>query len=220
MARPSYGYRNAAGKKIVGTTTLLGILNSSGSSDFLLDWAAKLQREGKNWKEVRNQAGAHGTLLHEMCEKHLPNDPVRPEGVPDEQWEKLRSSYVSLAGWWKREAPKTVLAEEPLVSEKYQYGGTLDGLMEWNGGLWLYDFKTGSQVGAKEVCQMAMYRQLLDECKGLRPCGAVLLHAPTKEPGYMHPVVIQESDLDLAWEVCLHLLAIYRMLPALKAVAD
>lgn len=226
MARPSYGYRNADGKKIVGTTTVCGLVNFSGSSDFLLDWAAKLQREGVNWKEYRNSLGEHGTVLHELCEHFLPGEPVRPltteKGKPigDEQWTKLLASYKAIAAWWSKEKPEVVMAEKPLVSERYQYGGTLDGLMRWRGALWLYDFKSGSQVGAKEVVQMAAYRQLLDECEGQRPIGAVLIHAPTKDPGYMRTVVCEERDLDAGWLVFERALDIYRALPALKEVAE
>ncbi len=43
MARPAHGYRNAAGNKIPGTTTIIGRFKESGG---LLQWAFKQGASG------------------------------------------------------------------------------------------------------------------------------------------------------------------------------
>lgn len=205
MARPQYGYRNAAGRKVPGVTTVLKNVQTM-DGDILCSWAAKLARAGQDWRQVRSAAGDHGTMLHELCETKLPHalaDGDRPAAATDEAWEKLKLTYAAVRAWWLRETPVIISAEEALVSERYQFGGTYDALVEWRGQPWLLDYKTGSQVGAKEVAQMAAYREMLDECKGVRPVGAVLVHAPTKEPGYVRPVVLPTEALDAGWRLFL-----------------
>ena len=234
MARPNMGYRNAAGKKVPGTTTVLKSL-SLLDSDILCSWAAKLARAGQDWRATRAAAGAHGTMLHELCETRLPNalDPEkdRPAALTsEEQWEKLKLSYAAIRTWWLQHEPRLLLAEEPLVSELYQFGGTPDGLVSFPrdipaygvvaGEPWLFDYKTGSQVGGKEVAQMSAYRQLLLETKGVAVHGAILIHAPTKEPGYMRPVVIPSSALDTGWQLFAAALTVYRGAPVLAAVCE
>src|SRR6266542_423234 len=214
MARPQFGYRNAAGKKIPGSTTVLKSV-SLMDSDILCGWAAKLARMGKDWKSERSAAGAHGTMLHELCETRLPDalDAMedKPAGATDVAWGKLQASYAAIREWYLKYGPKVIFAEQPLVSEAHQFGGTPDGVVEFPqdvpaygvlaGDPWLFDYKSGSMVGAKEVAQMASYRQLLREAKGWSVRGAILLHAPTKEPGYMRPVILDGAALDLGWTV-------------------
>jgi hypothetical protein len=207
MARPQLGYRNSAGKKVPGVTTVLKNIQTM-DGDILCAWAAKLARAGEDWRKVRQAAGDHGTMLHELCETKLPNalaDGDRPAGATDEAWEKLRASYSAIRDWCLAHNPKTLIAEVPLISEEYQFGGTLDACVELDMGNglepWILDYKTGSMVGAKECAQMAAYRHLLAENKGLMVAGALLIHAPTKEPGYMRPVRLDAEVLDLGWEL-------------------
>jgi hypothetical protein len=207
MARPQRGYRNAADKKVPGSTTVLKYVQTM-DGDILCSWAAKLARAGQDWRKVRQDAGDHGTMLHELCETKLPNALIeadKPTAATPEAWEKLKASYSAIEEWWLNKTPKMLIAEEPLVSEQFQFGGTMDACVELDMGNgrepWLLDYKTGSMVGAKECAQMASYRQLLSECKGVRPVGAILIHAPTKEPGYMRPVKLDAATLDAGWAI-------------------
>lgn len=222
MARPSFGYRNAAGKKVPGVTTVLKHV-SLMDGDVLCGWAAKLARQGKDWKAERQAAGDHGTMLHELCETKLPGELVdadRPEAATDEAWRKLQLSYAAIRAWWLAAKPTILIAEEPLVSERFQFGGTLDALVDLGGEPWLLDYKTGSQVGAKEASQMAAYRQLLDEVKGIRPVGAVLIHAPTKEPGYVRPVKLDTAALDLGWRIFEAAMVVQAAGPQLASICE
>lgn len=236
MARPQLGYRNGEGRKIIGSTSVLKYVQTM-DSDILCSWAAKLARQGKDWKSERSAAGDHGTMLHELCETRLPHALVeadKPANATPEAWEKLKLTYAAIRELWRLWTPQLVFAEEPLVSELHQFGGTLDGCAKFPhgaglpggplvirpGATWLYDFKTGSQVGAKEVGQMASYRQLLLECKGIEVEGAVLLHAPTKEPGYVRPVFLDSSALDDGWELFKCGLVVNGVIPRLQALTE
>jgi hypothetical protein len=229
LARPSYGYRNKDDKRVPGVTTVLGVTNGGMSPDALCGWAVKLSKQGKNFKQERELAGAHGTMLHELCETKLPNDLVeadRPEGCDDNRWAALKASYGAILAWERKHAPKTVLAEKPLVSELYQYGGTLDRVATMStepyvqDGPWLLDYKTGSHIGPKEVAQMAAYRQLLRECEGIDVQGAVLIHAPTRDAGYMRPIRLTPAMLDIGWSYFESSLRVYRCIPPLAEVCE
>jgi hypothetical protein len=212
MARPVGGY-SRDGKKVLGSTSVLKYLQFM-DGDILCSWAAKLAREGQDWRKVRSAAGAHGTKLHDLAEFKLPNplDPVkdRPPNTTDESWEKLQRTYAALREWHLLHNPKVILHEEPLYSAQYNFAGTPDGVAQFPkdipeygllaGDDWLFDWKSGSQIGAKEVCQMASYRQLLAETRGIFVKGALLMHAPTREPGYVRPVALSSEVLDMGWE--------------------
>lgn len=222
MARPMRGYRNAADKKVPGSTTVLKHVQTM-DGDILCSWAARLARGGEDWRKVRQAAGDHGTMLHELCETKLPGALVeadKPAAATPEAWEKLKASYSAIEEWWLTKTPKMLIAETPLVSELFQFGGTMDACVEVDMGNgpepWLLDFKTGSMVGAKECAQMASYRQLLRECKGIDVKGALLIHAPTKEPGYMRPVRLDPATLDAGWTIFTSALAVGRAIKAIE----
>lgn len=213
MARPAFGYLNKAGQKVPGSTTVLKNV-SLMDTDILCNWAARLAREGKDWKKERRTAGEHGTFLHELCEKRLPNDLVdgdRLPGMGDIQWERLKLSYAEILKWYRENEPKIIFAEEAMVSEAFQFAGTPDAVWTFEKGLPQYsvlpgqavlgDYKTGGMVGAKEIAQMASYRQLLKENGIADVVGSILIHAPTKQPGYMRPIWLSPMILDLGWKV-------------------
>lgn len=226
MGRPTYGYRNAADRKVPGVTTILKEVTAGMDTDILCSWSARLAREGKDWKTERNKAGGHGTALHELCEKRMPSilaeedRRVCPDAVTDEAWVKLQSSYAAIRAWWLKNSPRVLIAEEALVSEAYQFGGTLDAMVELEGQPWLLDYKTGSMVGAKEVAQMAAYRRLLHEVKGIVVVGAVLIHAPTRDAGYVRPVRLSATALDLGWDLFEAALSAHRIVPLLAEACE
>jgi hypothetical protein len=237
MARPIGGYRDANGMKIPGSTSVLKNINTM-DTDILCNWAAKMQREGKDWRVVRRSAGAMGSILHDLCENRLPNalDPLadRPGSIKDASfdaaWEGLQKSYEAIRAWYVKYGPKVVYAEEPLGSDKYLYAGTPDAVVVFPddipeygvlaGQPWLLDYKTGRIIGAKEVAQMASYRQLLSENSKYDVRGAILIHAPTTAPGHMQPVVLDSLVLDRGWLIFEAALVVERQLPALREVFE
>jgi hypothetical protein len=232
MARPAFGYRNANGDKVPGSTTVLKYATFM-DTDILCNWAAKLAKEGKDWKLVRRSAGEHGSHLHDLCEKRLPHvlsTADRVPGLDDATWGKLVQSYDAIRDWYVKYEPKVVYAEEPLVSEAFQFAGTPDAVwllgkdIPYDGGVFpagsqvLGDYKTGRMVGAKEIAQMASYRQLLKENGIADVVGSILIHAPTAQPGYMRPIALDAGVLDLGWEAFLAAKSVMNLLPKLSEV--
>jgi hypothetical protein len=85
---------------------------------------------------------------------------------------------------------------------------------------WLLDYKTGRMIGAKEVAQMSSYRKLLSENKRYDVKGAILIHAPTTDPGYMRPVILDSLTLDRGWLVFEAALEVGKQLPALAEACE
>jgi hypothetical protein len=208
MARPAQGYRNLAGDPIPGTTTICGIVKDSGG---IIQWAYKSGREherlaaqGKpaprHLYDVVDRAASIGTLAHECCESDvLGNDlPV----IPDDLRPQVMQAYEQYISWKHQTRLKIVASEVPLVSEKHQFGGTLDFVCEIDGLLCLGDFKTSGAVYPEMLMQLAAYRELWNENHPDKQITGPshLLRISKDNPDFGH---YSFGDLSEAWELFL-----------------
>lgn len=164
MGRPTTGYRNAAGKKVPGVTTVIGRFKDSGG---LLHWACKqgqaIERgEIAHLYDKRDEAADAGTLAHDMVEAKILNQPM-PEVPDNEIGELARQGYENYLNWAKTSSIMIVETEMALVSEQYQFGGTPDAVGKVNGKLCVLDWKTSNGVYQDYLIQLAAYKQLLEE---------------------------------------------------------
>jgi hypothetical protein len=170
--RPSV-YKLADGTRVPGSTTICNRFKEAGG---LIHWAWAQGRDGKDFRETRDNAADAGGIAHDMIEADIHGDPL-----PD--FSRSKPEHVTLAlkaleafREWRDQVKLEVLeTESPLVSEKFRYGGTFDALARINGKLMLLDWKTSSGVYGDYIAQVASYRQLLRECRGLEVEGAQLL---------------------------------------------
>ena len=148
--RPKSGYRNAAGKRVPGTTTIIGRFKESGG---LMHWAWQCGMDGLNINDVRDDAADAGTCCHEMIDDHLHRrDHVStfPEAVVN----KAGHAFLAYLEWAEQSKLEVVAAEQSLVSEKYQFGGTFDAVLA-GGTLRLLDYKTSSGIYQDMLIQVA-----------------------------------------------------------------
>jgi len=73
MARPKSGYKNNAGKRVPGVTTIIGRFKDSGG---LLWWAFEQGKSAERGEinslyDKRDEAAASGTIAHELFELHI-----------------------------------------------------------------------------------------------------------------------------------------------------
>ena len=66
-------------------------------------------------------------------------------------------------GWKKRSQVHIFKSEIPLVSEQYQFGGTLDGVGMIGEQYSLMDFKTSNGTYGDHLIQLAAYQILWEE---------------------------------------------------------
>lgn len=161
MGRPKAGYKNAAGKRICGTTTIIGRFKESGG---LIHWAWDLGMQGINYRDVRDKAASAGTLAHDMIEAHLRSEEFAPEADADETvLVNARKGFDAFVEWSQQTKLEVVDTEMVLVSEEHQYGGTPDAIGYCAGKLALLDWKTSNRIYQDYLVQIAAYRQLWHE---------------------------------------------------------
>lgn len=199
--RPKAGYRNAAGESVPGVTTIIGRFKESGP---LLHWAfaqGKLAEQGKiaHLYDARDKAADAGTLAHDLIEAHIHKRPTKPllAAAPEPIREKAANAFEQFKGWAKMTRLKVLATELPLVSEQYQFGGTIDAVAEIAGKAVLLDWKTSNGVYADYLLQLAAYQQLLHECTEYRVAGGFhLLRVAKENADFAHH---HWGELDDAW---------------------
>jgi hypothetical protein len=162
---PTSPYFNKAGKRLPGTTTILGRWKESGA---LLQWAFQQGRAGKNsLYDERDIAADVGTYIHALVEWHIegegPNRPVPDPSLDKDAVAKGLRGYDNFLRWEEQSGLFVVSWEKPLVSEKYQYGGTPDGMFEFKGRIALGDWKSSKKVYMDNILQLAAYIILWEE---------------------------------------------------------
>lgn len=163
MPHPTAGYRNAAGKKVPGVTTIIGRFKDSGA---LLFWAfeqgkAAERGEIKSLYDKRDQAADHGTHAHDLVEKHIKGLDIFEElSVAPDQVKSALNAYLK---WESMTKLKIVEQEASLISEVHQYGGTPDAIGEIGGELCMIDWKTSKGVYQDMLIQIAAYDILWHE---------------------------------------------------------
>lgn len=122
------------GKRFTNVTTILDVL----AKDALLDWAANLAKEGKEWKKVRAEAGERGHVSH-----HLLLQLLTGEGATLANFNPQHRPYGQAAFKWFRACrPEVIEAERMVASVEHRYAGRLDLFARIDDRLTLIDFKT------------------------------------------------------------------------------
>lgn len=153
-------YYNSEGKQIPGVTTILSVLNKPA----LVKWANNLGLQGIDSNKYRDKTANIGTIAHLMILEHLNNVKQDYSEFSSDDIDKAENSLISFFEWEKNNQLEPILVEKSLVSETYQYGGTIDCYGILNGKKTLLDFKTSSAIYPEMMHQTAGgYLQLLRE---------------------------------------------------------
>ena len=202
MARPTGGYKNAAGKRIPGVTTVIGRFKDSGA---LMWWAFSQGRAAERGEidslyDKRDEAAESGTLAHEMVEAHIAGAPFPDlDLIPPEIAEQAKQAFRAYLKWERTTNIEIIEQEIPLVSEQYQFGGTPDAIGEIDGELCILDWKTSNSVYPDHLIQLASYRQLYEENNPDRPItgGYHLCRFAKQDGDFAHHYY---PDLSDGWE--------------------
>lgn len=186
MGRPTTGYKNAAGEKIPGTTTIIGRFKESGG---LLQWAFKQGQSGvSHLYEERDNAALAGNIAHDCIEAKILGKPLPEVGQLDRAlFEKAMNAYHQFLEWQEQTRIEIVATERSYVSERYQFGGTVDAIgRDMKGRIVLLDWKTSNSVYQDYLVQLAAYALLLEEC------------APEWTPSAFHLLRVAKESADFA----------------------
>src|SRR5690349_13578801 len=122
MGRPTQGYKNAAGDRIPGTTTIIGRFKESGG---LLHWAFKQDQSGAaHLYEQRDEAALAGNVAHDMIECDILGKPFQPPAADEKILTLARNAFSQFLEWKEQTRIEIIATETSYVSELYQFGGT------------------------------------------------------------------------------------------------
>ncbi len=162
MARPYAGYKDAAGNKIPGVTTIIGRFKESGG---LVHWAWKLGTEGKDYRKERDNAASIGTYVHDWVEATINKQaqPIVPVEFTLDDIGACERSYQQWRHWYFEHGFTIDRTEIPLISKR-GFAGTIDAYgADKDGVVCLIDWKTGKAVYKDVMLQMGAYMALLEE---------------------------------------------------------
>ena len=201
---PHITYKNSKEQKIVGVTTALNIL----AKPALIGWAYKSGRDGLELYESRDKAANVGTIIHARIMAHFLGYEIDNFNISPEVWKLTDNSLLSFFEWARPRKLKPILVETPLVSDKYNYGGTPDVYGEMDDKLTLLDFKTGAGLYPEFFVQLAAYSKLLIENKYPHE-KIIILNIPKSEGDSFQVQQVSSDNLELQFKKFIHCVEIY-----------
>jgi len=208
-------YKNKAGIAIPSVTGVLG--NLGWNKNALNYWANSIGLQGIPIREYKSEADC-GTIAHYFCEcfikqnrpdlTKLPQETTEQKAKLEDIVPRAQNAFMGFLDWQARVQPNYIQSELKLISERYQYGGTLDIIARVGSGLTLIDLKSSKGVYADFIIQLAAYLNAARE-NGYNIESVMLLQLG-KEDGTFMPHPIQPEQLNMGFDVFQHLLPIAR----------
>jgi len=156
---PIIKYKNKDGERVPSVTTVLGQWGEGAKG--LQYWYWKKGQDGIDFNEMPE--AQVGTVAHEMCDADAKGKKFDASVYPIEYVEQAQKCFENWLEWKKAYKPKIIETEVSLISEKHQFGGTIDCVFQANDKLCILDLKTGKEVYASQVVQIESYKVLWNE---------------------------------------------------------
>ena len=203
------GYYNAAGTRIPNVTTISKLIQSP---EGLIHWAWKLGTEGRDYKQVRDEAATAGHACHSMIECYIRGVHFKVDETLDEETLRLaKQGFSAFKSWIDSTKFELLRSEVRIISELYQYGGRLDCIASVNDEPCIVDWKTsgGRKVQESWLPQIAAYRQGWNENHRAEPVtGCHLMVLAKADAGFSHHY-FPPSTIDTGWKAFLACLELY-----------
>ena len=197
-------YKSGSGKRVPSVTTILGVLGKPA----LIHWAWQCGIDGLDYRGVRDNAADIGTLAHYLILCHLKGLKPDTSEYSAQDIDQAETCLIKYWAWEKENQIEPILVEEPFVSEKYGFGGTIDCLAKMGDDLVLVDHKTGKAIYSDMFFQLAAYQALLSEA-GYDIANARILRIGRNDTeGFEQKIMV---DLSKQWQIFLYCLRIYNL---------
>jgi hypothetical protein len=202
-------YFNAKGILIPGVTTVISELG--WNTNALVAWARREALNNNDPNKIKEKAGRIGTLCHSLVQCHLTNKKPDTSEYSQAEIDKAENAFLGYLEWESKHTIKILHSEIQVISEKYQFGGTIDFVGLIDEEFSLLDFKTGSGVYPEHKIQISAYGMAWDETHPsakLKIKNYYLLSL-NKNDGSFLPYYFNQKQLKSAFEVFKHLREIY-----------
>lgn len=198
-------YKLADGKtNIPGVTTVTGQFNKP----FLVGWANRLGQEGIDSSKYTEKAQKIGSAYHEMARAAMASETPNTAEFTAEELVRASYGYAEFEKWCEGKVIEPVLIEQPLISERMKYGGTLDLYAIIDGIPTLVDYKTSADLYPEHGWQIGGLWNLLRE-NGHPVGGARILRVGRSEEEGFTDHVMNGTQVQHAWKVFQALLNLY-----------
>jgi hypothetical protein len=197
-------YKKSDGTRVPGCTTIVGLL----AKPQLISWANRLGLEGIDSAKYVDDLANVGTLAHEQILAYFTGKEVDTKEFSQNDIDRAKNSMKSFSSWLVGKKINPIWNEIQLVSEKFNFGGTLDMLAEINGKLTILDFKTGNAIYDEYAIQLGGYKILLKE-QGYEPKKAMIVRVGRDNSEGFEVKEYNDEQMEVAEEIFMHLLAIY-----------
>ena len=155
------------------------IIEASIYEKSLMEWANKLGWQRQSYDEYMKRAADIGTQAHEAINDRISGLSTTPQSI------EAQNAYLSFVRWFNdissRNQVSVVMNEHGLTCE--YFGGTVDGVYNINGLLYVIDYKTGNHVGYRYFLQLAAYTYMLEKA-GYQITGCIVVQLCKTESTY------------------------------------
>lgn len=151
-------YQTPTGEAYPSVTSVVGL----HSAKFIQEWRNRVGAEEAN--RISSKASKRGTAIHSLCEDYLLGKNPEPHIADHEMWMTLRPHLKRI--------DNVHCLETQMFSHTLQVAGTVDCIAEYDGKLYIIDFKTSGRVKTKDdihsyFMQTAAYSYMFWEHTGI-----------------------------------------------------
>lgn len=201
-------YYNSLNEIVPSVTTLISN-NLGWNKQMLIAWSKKIAlKEGRDSNEITEYAANIGTLTHYLIECKLKKETPDITPYKKEDLVIARNGYLGFCEWEKFWKPADyTYSEVELVSDKHNFGGTIDIIAKKNNKYHILDIKTSNHIHAEMVIQLAAYKKMAEEKLSIKIETCNIIKISKDECKYLFFPMTQE-EIDAGWLVFESLLKI------------
>lgn len=149
-----------------------------------------------------------GTIAHKMIDYEIKKKELDISQYDTKHVDKAQQCVDNFHEWTDQVKFRPIETELSLVSEKHQFGGTIDCVAMINDKLSILDVKTGKNIYPSQVVQITCYAHLWDENFPKHPLvgGYHIIRTGKEMASFVHYYF---KEFPQAWEVFLMLRKLY-----------
>lgn len=184
------------------------IISAMIHKEYLVEWAAKMAKYGKDYNEIRDGAAAKGSTVHQLIEDTLKGKDIQLDDVEPPEQRAVSNAYNAFLDWYlgliNNGNAVNCLGSEIGLACPY-YGGTADAVFQINNKNILVDFKTSNHPSFQYFLQLAAYYYILTEYENMCIDGVCILMLNKNKREFIElPLVFENPQHSNFFRDCLN----------------